>query len=906
MGARIEIDGADRDVPAGQNVLEACLSLGYDLPYFCWHPALGSVGACRQCAVKQFHGSEDRHGRIVMACMTPAVDGTRIAIADPEAVAFRAGVVEWLMSNHPHDCPVCEEGGECHLQDMTVMTGHTYRRYRFTKRTHRNQDLGPFLTHEMNRCIACYRCARFYRDYAGGRDFAVFASHRNVYFGRDKDGPLENEFSGNLAEICPTGVFDDKPFGQHFNRKWDLRGTPSLCVHCGLGCNTIANERFGALRRIVNRYNGAVNGYFLCDRGRFGGAFVNSDSRIRSPLLREPGGPVRPVSKGEALRHASSLLGGQVIGIGSPRASLEANFALRALVGPEHFYLGLSESDHRLLALTLDILRDGPARAASLADAEQADGILVLGEDVPNTAPRLALSLRQAVRQKGFAIAERLKIPRWQDLSVREVARAERSPLFIATPDETRLDDVAARAVRAAPDDVARLGFAVAHAIDPTAPAVPGLTAEEAALAAQVAQALTGVERPLIVAGYGCGQPTILQAAANVAWALCRKGHPARLCLTVPECNSLGLALIGGGRLADALTAMAAGSVETLIILENDLYHRVDRASLEQCLPKLRHLVVIDHSTNETTRAAELVLPAGTFADSDGTLVSNEGRAQRYFQLLVSEDDVQESWRWLRDLAQAGGRSANTPWNRLDDLTTACAAAIPGLWPIRDAAPNADFRVGGSKLAREPHRYSGRTALHAAQTVHEPKPPDDPDTPLTFTMEGYYGAEPPAALPYFWAPSWNSVQSVNKFQQEIGGPLRGGDPGVRLIEPDPARPPPYYQAVPPAFASRQAAFLLLPMHDVFGSDELARRAPAVALRVPPACLALNPEDASMIGAKEGTLVAVTVGEVLLELPVRLRPELVCGLAGIAAWASPGATFPAWGTVALLTKVPPHG
>ena len=104
-----------------------------------------------------------------MACMTPAADGTRISIADPEAAAFRASVIEWLMTNHPHDCPVCEEGGECHLQDMTVMTGHAYRRYRFTKRTHRNQYLGPFINHEMNRCIACYRCVRFYRDYAGGR-----------------------------------------------------------------------------------------------------------------------------------------------------------------------------------------------------------------------------------------------------------------------------------------------------------------------------------------------------------------------------------------------------------------------------------------------------------------------------------------------------------------------------------------------------------------------------------------------------------------------------------------------------------------------------------------------------------------------------------------------------------------
>lgn len=170
--ATIHVDGKEYEVNGADNLLEACLSLGLDIPYFCWHPALGSVGACRQCAVKQYQNAEDTRGRPVMSCMTPASDGTFISIDDEEAKQFRESVVEWLMTNHPHDCPVCEEGGNCHLQDMTVMTGHSFRRYRFTKRTHRNQDLGPFISHEMNRCIACYRCVRYYKDYADGTDWA--------------------------------------------------------------------------------------------------------------------------------------------------------------------------------------------------------------------------------------------------------------------------------------------------------------------------------------------------------------------------------------------------------------------------------------------------------------------------------------------------------------------------------------------------------------------------------------------------------------------------------------------------------------------------------------------------------------------------------------------------------------
>ena len=283
--ATIYIDGRPYEVKEGQNLLQACLGLGFNVPYFCWHPALNSVGACRQCAVKRFKDEKDARGEIVMACMTPADDGTRISIDDPEAREFRAAVIEWLMVNHPHDCPVCDEGGECHLQDMTVMTGHNYREYRFTKRTHRNQDLGPFINHEMNRCIQCYRCVRFYHNYAGGRDLNVFGCHDHVYFGRQQPGTLENEFSGNLVEICPTGVFTDKTEKRHFSRKWDLQTAPSVCMHCSLGCNTIAGERYGELRRIRNRYHHEINGYFLCDRGRYGYEFVNSEQRIREPLI---------------------------------------------------------------------------------------------------------------------------------------------------------------------------------------------------------------------------------------------------------------------------------------------------------------------------------------------------------------------------------------------------------------------------------------------------------------------------------------------------------------------------------------------------------------------------------------------------------------------------------------------
>ncbi|MFC6980467.1 2Fe-2S iron-sulfur cluster-binding protein [Microbulbifer taiwanensis] len=352
----ITIDGEQYQVDDDQNLLSACLAQGINLPYFCWHPAMGSVGACRQCAVVEYRDAEDQRGRLVMGCMTPVRDGGIYSVNAENAREFRGGIIEDLMTNHPHDCPVCEEGGECHLQDMTEMTGHTNRRYRGSKRTHRNQYLGPFINHEMNRCIACYRCTRFYRDYAGGDDLQPLGRNNQVYFGRQRDGMLENGFSGNLVEVCPTGVFTDKTFSEHFVRKWDLQSAPSICEHCAVGCNTApgareaGNGQDALLRRVVNLYNRDINGYFLCDRGRFGYDYVNSDARIKKVLAARGDemigstagagdrvhGEVHPregVQKFAEILAAVQRGQRRLIGIGSTRSSLENNFALRQLVG---------------------------------------------------------------------------------------------------------------------------------------------------------------------------------------------------------------------------------------------------------------------------------------------------------------------------------------------------------------------------------------------------------------------------------------------------------------------------------------------------------------------------------------------------------------------------------------------
>jgi len=880
----------------GKNLLEVALSLGFNLPYFCWHPAMHSVGACRQCAVKQFKDESDTKGRIVMACMTPAKDGTRISIDDPEAVAFRESIIEWLMVNHPHDCPVCDEGGECHLQDMTVMTGHVYRRARFLKRSYRNQDLGPFVNHEMNRCIQCYRCVRFYNDYAGGHDFGVFAWHDDVYFGRYEDGVLESEFSGNLVEVCPTGVFTDKTQWRHYTRKWDLTTAPSVCVHCGLGCNIIPGERYGTLRRIRNRFNGQVNGYFLCDRGRFGYEFVNSEQRIRSPWERGPLSP-RELTKKEALEKAASMLkSGKTIGIGSPRASLESNYALRTLVGPENFYLGISRHQQALLREILRILQDGPARAASQQEAAHADAVFVLGEDVTNYAPMLAFQLRQAaIEQPCKSAIQELHIAPFDEYPIHEAIQQEREPFYLATPWETKLESEATAAHHAAPDDLARLGFAVAHAIDAGAPAVQGLAQETQGLVKRIAADLKAAKRPLIVAGCGLGSLALVQAAANVAWGLRKAGVEAQLSFTVPECDSLGLALLGGGGIGEALDALQSGGADTVVILENDLFHQLDGADAEAICAGAK-IIALDALQTDVTERADLVLPAAAFAEADGTLVNHEGRAQRFFQVFVPKGEILESWRWLGEIIAALRGVPESPWIALDDVIDALVAEFPALAGVREAAPSAEFRLVAQKVARQTHRNSGRTAIKANETVHEPPPPPDVDAPMAFSMEGYQGQPPSPLIPRFWAPGWNSVQSVNKFQDEVDGPLRGGDPGVRLLEPPAKSAAKYYPQAPAAFAPRQDAFLLIPAYHIFGSEELSLHAQGVAALSPAPYLAMSPDDAGKLGVDEGQPVVVTVEGQLYELPLQLT-DLPAGTAAVPALPETrGLVLPAWGTV----------
>lgn len=853
----VYIDGIEYQAEPRRNMLQVILDHKLDLPYFCWHPAMGSVGACRLCAVKIFKDESDTVGRIGMACMTPAVDGARVSIADPEAAGFRKQVIEWLMINHPHDCPICDEGGECHLQDMTTMCGHVYRRYRGRKRTHNNQNLGPFVNHEMNRCIQCYRCTRFYRDYAGGRDLNVFAWKNHVYFGRAEDGALESEFAGNLVEVCPTGVFTDKTLKRHYTRKWDLMTAPSICVHCSLGCNTIPGARYGMLRRIRSKYHSEINGYFICDRGRFGYEFMNDQKRERFCRIKTTDG-LTPVSWDEALNSVSGMLQGtsKVVVIGSPRASLESNYALKKLVGDDMFSTGLSAYEHETMQSVLGILADSAIRIPSLAEVQTADVIVLLGADPTNEAPMLDLAIRQAMRGAVIDISRKLKIPDWDANAVNNAIQGAKGKLHVMVPWGIKLEEIAESAQHVSYQDTIQIGADMCGMIR------SGIT-DDGSPASHIATDLLAAKNPLVITSISAGVE-VVESAAEIVRALSSAGKTAMLLIIVPEVNMVGVSMLGGVSVDSILDQLSSSKADTLIVLENDLSRRVNPNELDIALDKAKNVILMDCIETSMTARADVFFPTPAYVESTGTMVNNETRAQRFFQVFVPKGEARTAWRIASSLGALPG------WVTHEDVLRSLADDLPVFAPTLEVVPDSSWRTSsGLKIARETHRSTGRTSMYANTTVFEPQSPDDAETPFTFSMEGSQNPPPGPLVQRFWSPGWNSDNSVTKFQDEVNGPLTGGESGRRLIatgEPLAVGEGAVRQEPHPPHSETS---WLIPRPYIFGSDELSRFSPGIVEMTPKAEMKMHLNMAVKLGIIDGQMVGFIVDGVTRRLPVRL-------------------------------------
>ncbi len=600
---KLTIDNLEVTVPEGTNVLEAARALDIVIPHFCYHEALGAVGSCRLCAMTFLDGPVKG---LQMACMVKAQEGMVVSSTDPAAVELREHVIEWAMTNHPHDCPVCDEGGECQLQEMTVAGGHGMRRYRGKKATFTNQNLGPFVQQEMNRCITCYRCVRTYRDYCGGSDYGVFGSRNRVFYGRLQDGKLESPFSGNIIDVCPTGVLTSKPF-RFKTRLWDLQEAPSICPHCSLGCATVPGGRYREVQRVRAGINRATNGFFICDRGRFGYDHVNHPERPRQ--ARVDG---QPVAVEEALIAARQKIAAivethgsnSVAFLGSSRASFEANALLRdwaATTGSGQLvYEAHRERDRAARTLSA---RLGEA-ARSLEELRQCDLAILVGVDPLAEGPVLALALRQAVRNGGKVI---VIDPRPVELPCKAshlTLTAKRLPELlqaIAQNDTGAFKDQAKQ--------------------------------ELAELFEQLEQA----ERPVLIGGADLLGGDGIDALCSAAEQRSSGQRQVGVITLLAGPNSLGGALLADdGPLFDSLLdAIQEGTVKALVCLSSDPFcEAMDPSRAQSALGHLELLVSIDATPSLAAQRADVFLPARANAEMAGSYVNNEGRLQAFLPVI--------------------------------------------------------------------------------------------------------------------------------------------------------------------------------------------------------------------------------------------------------------------------------
>ena len=327
----LTIDSAPVSVPKGTLVIEAAKQAGVLVPHYCYHPGLPVAGVCRMCLVEI-----EKAPKLQIACSTQVAEGMVVRTQSRQAKEGRKGVLELLLINHPLDCPICDQAGECELQDFTFQEGRPATRYSpdFAKRFNPVEDFGPDVLYVPNRCILCTRCVRFMEDVAQEPVLNVSERGDRAFIGIHPDTRLDHPWAGNVVDLCPVGSLLSKDF-LHKARAWELDKTASICTGCSQGCNVTVDTRDAVVVRLRPRPNLEVNRYFMCDHGRASYRWMNRGDRLDRPLVRRPDGEHRAVDWDEALERAAGLLrgaGGQAVALVSPRASTEALFLARQVL----------------------------------------------------------------------------------------------------------------------------------------------------------------------------------------------------------------------------------------------------------------------------------------------------------------------------------------------------------------------------------------------------------------------------------------------------------------------------------------------------------------------------------------------------------------------------------------------
>jgi len=661
---KLTIDGLSLEVPQGTLIVEAAKSLGIVIPTFCYDDRLRSVGACRMCLVEV-----EKMPKLVASCATPVAPNMVVHTANERVDKARKGVLEFLLINHPLDCPTCDKGGECPLQDLTYGYGPTTTRYkedkiRFIDDINQKFDdkaLGPEIILNRNRCIMCYKCVRIVRDLAGEADLGVFQRGAFANIGNLGEVAFADEFSGNTVEYCPVGALLSRSY-RYAIREWLLKRSPSVCNLCSVGCNMYVEWSDDKVYRHMSRRNKEVDDGWLCDRGRYGFDITRAEDRLFRPYIRRDAS-LEACGWDEALmvisKHLRKVidenLGAQVAVVGSCALSNEEAYAIRnffteVIKTPEIDFQ--TDTNQPIEAGILDLIGlDG-----TICELEHDSTFILVGTDIAVEQPVAALKIKRAVSARG--------------------ARA----IFIG-PYDKRLGHFQSTNIRI---PFGAEGYALEFISDALENRPPGGDVKlEVDALSEVAGAIKKKEKTHIITGRGFFNHPDRQGFLSSLLRL-KRVSGAKLSILPPQGNYIGVSHFGLYGEPDhsfdkILDKIDGGEIKSLFIFgSNPIDEYPDRKYVEKTLKKLEFMVVVTPFLHGTAALAGVVLPQAMLPDHGGTFVNLEGRIQQFSPISHrSQPNVRPAWAIIGEIADM--INLGHIWYEDDEIRKEIARQLKGM-----------------------------------------------------------------------------------------------------------------------------------------------------------------------------------------------------------------------------------
>jgi NADH-quinone oxidoreductase subunit G len=659
----IEIDGKSIEVEHGSTIIDAADKAGVAIPRFCYHKKLSVAANCRMCLVQV-----ENFNKPLPACATPAADGMKIQTRSKSAVEAQQSVMEFLLINHPLDCPICDQGGECDLQDIAVAYGASGSRYTEEKRVVLNKNIGPLISTDMTRCIQCTRCVRFLKEVGGMQELGLIGRGEHTEITAYVDKSVNSELSGNIIDLCPVGALTSKPF-RYSARSWELIRRPSIAPHDGLGSHIEVHVKNDKVMRVLPREKESINECWLSDRDRYSYEGLNSADRLKVPMIKH-NGVWQETDWKTALEFAAGQLkditnqyGGESLGVlVSPNSTMEEGYLIKHLASG----LGCGNVDYRLRQtdFRLDGKRVGtPWMGINIHEIEELDRILVIGSNLRNEHPLLAQRFRRAV-QNGA------------ELSV--ISPLDNDPLMnishkiVCTPND--IVNVLAQILKAM-SQLQRLSLCLPPSLSQLLDNIHVRPNTE-----EMAESLAGLGKTmnliapkvgLFIGNMALSAPrftemySLMEAIGGICGA---KGG-----ILPAAANSTGMHLVGVMPSATGMHARAMLEVPRKAYLLLNIEPELDcqhAALAKSAMEKAECVVALTAFKSEALEHADVLLPIAPFTETSGTFMSMEGRVQSFEAVTKPLGECRPAWKVLRVLANTLGLQ-NFDFNTSEEVKSA-------------------------------------------------------------------------------------------------------------------------------------------------------------------------------------------------------------------------------------------